>query len=65
MCCQGRKPSCSSQETFIYTLNLLTGEVGAREGGLPLGEVGLKGCRLIVWLWIQVSSFRLQGIWFT
>ena len=31
-------------------------------GGFPWG---MKGCRLIVWLWIQVSSFSLQGIWFT
>lgn len=56
MCCRSRKSSCSCQETFIYTWKWLTGEVGVGEGGIPLGELGMKGCGLIVWLWIQVAG---------
>lgn len=55
-CAAAAESSCSCQETFIYTWKWLTGEVGVGEGGLPLGELGMKGCGLIVWLWIQVAG---------
>ena len=37
---------------------------GSWGGEASLGGGGDEGCGLIAWLWIQVCSFRLQGIWF-
>ena len=37
---------------------------GSWGGEASLGGGGDEGCGLIAWLWIQVCSFRSQGIWF-
>lgn len=40
---------------YIY-MEMAHWRSGGRGGGLPLGELGTKGCGLTVWLWIQVAG---------